>query len=251
MDVLDIKKIASMDRKEKLNIFEMEKMFDDAMKSIQWKAPSKEQCVEYHVKHLHSQLLLPVENAMLLVKEIYDCTIKHDLLEEQMNWQEISDTIDDFQYGDNQQGYKEEKINEMIITHALRLWHTKISKIDFRKFIGQKITAVDSEVHFIIQLEKGAIIIECPWRIRDTGGILLGETDIQSNQSEWKSIKELLIGKKIEDIQLLEQCPLLIVQCDNIFLRCVSCQFFFRWLDFNRRRRLLYVFHARWKHCIS
>ena len=34
---------------------------------------------------------------------------------------------------------------------------------------------------FLIKLEKGAIIIECPWRIRDTDGILLGETDIQSN----------------------------------------------------------------------
>ena len=44
MDVLGIKKLASMDKNEKLNIFEMEKMFDDAMKSIQWEVPSKEQC---------------------------------------------------------------------------------------------------------------------------------------------------------------------------------------------------------------
>jgi hypothetical protein len=41
---------------------------------------------------------------------------------------------------------------------------------------------------FLIKLEKGAIIIECPWRIGDTDGILLGETDIQSNQREWKSV---------------------------------------------------------------
>ncbi|GGA74767.1 hypothetical protein GCM10008025_18100 [Ornithinibacillus halotolerans] len=218
MDVLGIKKLASMDKNEKLNIFEMEKMFDDAMKSIQWEVPSKEQCVEYHVKHLHSQLLLPVENAMLLVKEIYDCTIEHELFKEQMNWQEISDAIDDFQYGDNQNGYTEGKINEMIVAHARKLWHTKISNITFKELIGQKVTAIDSEVHFIIQLEKGAIIIECPWRIRDTGGILLGETDIQSNQSEWKSVKELLVGKKVEDIRLYEQCPLLIIQFDNIFL---------------------------------
>lgn len=29
--------------------------------------------------------------------------------------------------------------------------------------------AIDSETHFMIQLEKGTIIMECPWRIRSTG----------------------------------------------------------------------------------
>ncbi|MFZ0443210.1 MAG: hypothetical protein WAM95_00865 [Bacillus sp. (in: firmicutes)] len=216
MDFLEIKKLASM--KGKLNIFEIEKMFADAMNSIQREAPSKEQCVDYHLKCLHSQLLLPTPNAVLIVKEIYNCTIEHDLFEEQMNWQEVSDAIDDFQYRDNHNGYTMDKIIKIIVSHARRIWHTKISKIDFKKFIGQKVTAIDFEVHFIIQLEKGAIIIECPWRIRDTGGILLGETDIQSNQKEWKTIKELLSGKTIKDVKLFEQCPFLIVQCDHIFL---------------------------------
>jgi hypothetical protein len=115
----------------------------------------------------------------------------------------------------------------MIATHARRLWHTKISKINFKEFIGQKITGIDSEVHFLIQLEKGAIIIECPWRIRDTGEIVIGETDIQSNQREWKAVGELLIGKTIEDVQLLEQCPLLIVQCDHLFLDVFHASSFF------------------------
>ena len=136
-------------------------------------------------------------------KRDYDCTIEHDLLEGQMNWQEISDAIDNFQYGDNYYGYTLDKINKKIVAHARNLWHTKISDIKFKELIGQKVTAIDSEVHFIIQLEKGAIVIECPWRIRNTGGILLGETDIQSNQSEWKSVKELLVGKKVEDIRLV------------------------------------------------
>jgi hypothetical protein len=170
---------------------------------------------------------MPKKNAVSIVKEIYDCTIAHDLFEEQMNWQEISDAIDDCQYGDNYYGYTMDKINEMIVATARRTWPTKLSKISFKEFIGQKVTAIDSEVHFIIQLEKGAIIIECPWRIRDTGGILLGETDIQSNQSEWKSVKELLVGKKVEDIQLFEQCPLLIVQCDNVFVDVFHASSFF------------------------
>ncbi len=216
LDIIEIKKLASM--KEPLNPFEIEEMFSNVMRALQLKAPSKEQCLSNHLKHLHSQLLMPIKNAVSIVKEIYDCTIAHNLFEEQLNWQEISDAIDDFQYGDNYYGYTMDKINEMIISHARRIWHTTISKIDFKGFIGQKVTAIDSEVHFIIQLEKGAITIECPWRIRDADAILLGETDIGSNQKEWKTIKDLLIGKTIEDVQLFEQCPLLIIQCGNIFL---------------------------------
>ena len=225
MDMLEIKKLASMS--EPLNLFEIQEMFDYAMKAMQRDAPSEELCLNYHIKHLHSQLLMPNEKAGLIVRELYKCTIDYDLFEEQMNWQEISDAIDDFQCGDNQHRYTQDKIDEMIITHARKLWHTKISNITFKEIIGQKVTAIDSEVHFIIELEKGAMIIECPWRIRDTGGILLGETDIQSNQKEWKSIGELLIGKTIEDVQLLEQCPLLIVQFGNIFLDVFHASSFF------------------------
>ncbi len=225
MDMLEIKKLASMS--EPLNLFEIQEMFDYAMKAMQRDVPSEELCLNYHIKHLHSQLLMPNEKAGLIVRELYKCTIDYDLFEEQMNWQEISDAIDDFQYGDNQHRYTQDKIDEMIITHARKLWHTKISNITFKEIIGQKVTAIDSEVHFIIELEKGAMIIECPWRIRDTGGILLGETDIQSNQKEWKSIGELLIGKTIEDVQLLEQCPLLIVQFGNIFLDVFHASSFF------------------------
>lgn len=122
MDYLGVKKLASMDMKEKLNIFEIEKMFEDVMQSIQWEVPSKEQCLDYHMKELHSQLLLPALNAMLIVKKIYDCTIEHGLFEKQMDWQEISDVIDDFQHGDNYYGYTKEKVNEMIVAYARRLW---------------------------------------------------------------------------------------------------------------------------------
>lgn len=216
MDFLEVKKLASM--KGQLNIFEIEKMFADAMKRIQREVPSKEQCADYHVKCLHSQLLLPTPNAFLIVKEIYDCTIAHGLFDEQMNWQEVSDAIDDFQYGDNYYGYTLDKINEMIVLHARRTWHTKISKIDFREFIGQKVIAIELDPHFIIEFEKGVLTIECPWRIRDANRILIGETDIESNQREWEMVRDLLIGKTIEDMQLFEQCPFLIIQCGNIFL---------------------------------
>ncbi|MHC8515625.1 hypothetical protein [Sporosarcina sp. ITBMC105] len=225
MDIIEMKKLASM--REPLNFFEIEEMFANTMKVMKRKAPSEKECVNYHLKNLHSQLLIPIKNAKSIVKEIYRCTIKHDLFEEQMNWREISNVINNYQDGDKQHGYTEEKINEMIITLARRLWHTKISNVTFHDMIGEKVTAIDSEVHFIIQLGKGAIIIECPWRIRDTSGILLGETDIQSNHKEWKSIEELLVGKTIKDIQLLEQCPLLILQFDNIFVDLFHASSFF------------------------
>lgn len=218
LDVLEIKKLASMSIAESLNLFEIEGMFDDALKAAQIKAPSEELCLHNHLRILHAQLLMPGQNTMSIVKEIYDCTISHGIFEEQLNWQEISDVIDDFKYGDNLNGYTRDMVNKMIIAHARRLWHTKVSKITFKELIGQKVTAIDSEIHFIIQLEKGAVVIECPWRIRNTDGIVIGETDIQSNQREWKSIGDLLIGHSIEDVQLLEQCPLLIIQFGNLFL---------------------------------
>lgn len=227
MDVLEIQKLASMEMETPLNIFEIEKMFDDAMVAMNRDAPSMEQCIDYHLKQLHAKLLKPVEDAILVVKEIYNCAIEHNVLDVQMDWQEMSDAIDDFQYGDNLNGYTLDKINKMIMTHGRKIWHTKLSNMSFKEIIGQKVKAIDTETHFIIELEKGAIIIECPWRIRDTDCVLLGETDVQSNAREWKAVEELLLGKTIEDIQLLEHCPLLIVQCGHIFLDLFHASSFF------------------------
>ncbi|KIL53497.1 hypothetical protein KP77_04730 [Jeotgalibacillus alimentarius] len=218
LDDSEIKKLAGMSLKELVNLFEIEKMFDDAMKSLQLKAPSEEECANAYIKGLHSKLLMPVLHADQIAKEIYRCTIAHEFFEEQVRWQDVSDMIDDFQYGDNVNGYTTDQINRIITTHARKLWHMKPEEVDFTSLLGQKITDVDSDIHFIIQLEKGAVIIECPWRIRHAGGILLGETDLQSNQRGWKEVKELLVGKTIEDVQLFEQCPLLIVQFDHLFL---------------------------------
>jgi hypothetical protein len=122
MDLLEIKKLASMEINESLNLFEIEEMFEQARFALQWKAPSKEQCIQYYIKKLHAQLLVPTENAIFIVKEIYRCTITHDLSEEQLKWQELSDVIDDFQYGDNQNGYSEKQIDRMIISNARKLW---------------------------------------------------------------------------------------------------------------------------------
>ncbi|WP_238942711.1 DUF6188 family protein [Planococcus beigongshangi] len=201
-----------------MNGFEVEKMFEEAMASIRSDAPSKYHCFEHHFKRLHAQLLLPNENALIILKEIYDFTVTHELFEEQMKWQEVSDAADDFQYGDNFYGYTKEKIHEMILGNARKLWHGRISDIAFDEFVGQKIIVVDPEANLIIQLEKGAIVIECPWRIRSIEGIAIGETDVRYNSSEWRTVKELLVGKTIQDVQMFENCSFLIIQFDDLFL---------------------------------
>lgn len=227
LDVREIKKLASMSEEQALNPFEIEQLFDAAMRAIQWGIPTKEECVSYYMKSLHSKLLLPNQNSILIVKELYDCAVANDLFEEQKYWQEVSDAIADFENEGNVQGLSIERLHEMIIHCARKLWHTKIRSITFQQFIGQKITDVETEVHFTILFEKGALTIECPWRIRNTDAILLGETDVNANQREWKSVKELLVGKTLEDVQLLEQCPLLIVQCGDCFLDVFHASSFF------------------------
>ncbi|MBM7602891.1 hypothetical protein JOC75_000861 [Metabacillus crassostreae] len=114
-----------MSIKKPLNIFEIEEMFAGVMKALQKNEPSKEECFDYHINQLQSQLLLPDSNVISIVKEIYTFTIQHELFEEQMNWQEISDVIDEYQYGDNYNDYTKCNINEMIVDHARRIWTQK------------------------------------------------------------------------------------------------------------------------------
>lgn len=249
LDVIEIKKLASMNMQKPLNLFEIEEMFAHAMKAIKREDPSKELCIKEHLRQLHSQLLLTTVDAMPIVQELYHCTIEHDLFKEQIEWQEISDAIDDFQYGDNHYGYSKDKINEMIILHARKLWHIKISDISFEEVIGQKIVSIHLEDYFTIQLEKAKIMIECPWRLRNVSEIVIGETDVQSNERKWNFVKELLIGKTIEDIQLLEQCPLLIVQCGNIFLDVFHASSFFDGWSLTDQEDL-YIFSMHGGHIV-
>jgi len=79
LDVPEIKKLASMSMAESLNLFEIEGMFADALKAAQIKAPSEELCLHNYLRNVHAQLLMPDQDAMLIVKEIYDCTISHEI----------------------------------------------------------------------------------------------------------------------------------------------------------------------------
>ena len=214
MSLPQINKLA--DLPEPYQLSKVEAIFIEIMELLQRKGPTKEECIINHLKSLHAQLLMPTNHAMVTVLEIDQCIRKFHLLNQQENWQSIIELVKEFQT--NQKSLTHEYITKRIITHARKLWHTRRIDITFEEFIGQKVIAIDSEFHFVIELEKGALIIECPWRIRDTDIIQLGETDIKSRPNEWKSVQELLVGKTIKDIQLFDQCPLLIIQLGNIFL---------------------------------
>ena len=148
---------------------------------------------------------------------MYHFVITEDLYEEQMRWHVVSELIGYFEY-DEACNMTKEVLNEKVIKHARELGHTKGIEDRFTEFIGQKVIDIETGGNFSIQFEKAALTIECPWRIRNEDIVLVGETDSQAYGDEWKSVKQLLSGTTIMDVQLFEHCPLLIVQCDDLYL---------------------------------
>lgn len=118
LDTPEIQKLASMSFQQNLNPFEVECMFAASMNSVHLSAPTKQECLKHHLKNQHLKLMISNVQAWDIVKEIYETTLKNDLFDLQMEWQEISDAMDDFCYGDNIHGYTRGKINLMIIEKA-------------------------------------------------------------------------------------------------------------------------------------
>ena len=245
-DCHEITKLASMT--EPLNLFEMESMFERSMKAIRQEEPREEDCVAYHLKELHAKLLSPNVGAISIVKELYHFVIAEDLYEEQMRWYIVSELIDYFEY-DGTYNMTKEELNEKVIMHACmharELWHTQRIEGRFSEFIGQKVIDIETGDNFSIQFGKGALAIECPWRIRNADIVLVGETDSQTNEDAWKSVKQLLSGTTILDVQLFENCPLLIVQCDDLYLDLFHASSNFDgWILKNEEDSYIYSMHG-------
>lgn len=200
------------------NFFEAQELFKKVRNLHQLEEPTELECAKHRLKSLHAELIKPESDAINLVNEIYRLTIDFDLAEEQLVWLEISDAIDDFKYGDNLSEMTEDALEGWIRMRAREMWHSQKSTVSAEKLVGQKVTAIDTEAGLLIELDKGAITIECPWRIRTTEQILIGETDGKTDQSTIQTLKDFLVGKSIIDIQLYENCPLVIVQIDDLFL---------------------------------
>lgn len=225
LDDPTITKLANMPIES--NFFEIEAIFDKIRVFHQFKEPTALESAQHRLKKLHANLLLPNRNAIQLVQEIYSLCIEFEMQEEQLIWLELSDVIDDMQHGDHPRYTTESEVSNYIRIRARELWHTKKSTYPVENLLHQKVTAVDTESGILIYLNQGAITIECPWRLRSTEQILLGETDITFNQKPKQSLAELLIGKTILDIQLYENCPFLIIQMDDVFLDLFHASSFF------------------------
>lgn len=219
------KKLAAMPQDS--NFFEVHEMFEKMRNIHQFKEPTVLECAMHHISQLHAELLLPNSNAISLVDELYAVSVEFDLVNEQMAWQGLSDAIDDVRHGDNLEGVTEQELHMLIRKQAREMWHTQKSVHDVDRLVGQKVTAFDAEAGIVLRLENGAITIECPWRVRSAEQILVGETDIRSNQQVIRSFEELVVGKTIQDIQLFENCPFVIIQLDDLFLDIFHASAFF------------------------
>ena len=128
---------------------------------------------------------------------------------------------------------------------ARELWYTKGIEDRFTEFIGQKVIDIETGGNFSIQFEKAALTIECPWRIRNADIVLVGETDSETNEDAWKSVKQLLSGTTIMDVQLFENCPLLIVQCDDLYIDLFHASSNFDgWILTNEEDSYMYSVHG-------
>lgn len=93
--------------------------------------------------------------------------------------------------------------------------YRKLSNIDFKYFIGQKVTEVNTEENLPlgITFETAGLIIECPWRIQVADEIAIGYSDcIQSPERySHKDVEKVLMGKRIMNILHFEEISDLIV----------------------------------------
>ena len=82
--------------------------------------------------------------------------------------------------------------------------YKKLSNIDFKYFIGQKVTEVNTEKNLPLGMtfDTAGLIIECPWRVQVSNEVVIGYTDcIQaSDRYSHKSVESILLGKRILNI---------------------------------------------------
>ncbi|PIC64662.1 hypothetical protein CSV79_05850 [Sporosarcina sp. P13] len=213
----EMKKLASM--RPPFSAFEIEEMFEHAVRSLGWAYPTELECAMFHMKRLHQQLLFASDDVVDLVRELYHCAIQYKIEEKQLQWHEPSEWVDQLEY-DEAFDLSKEMVGKKIIQHARELWHAEKSEYTFSALVGQRVIGVDVKTtdQFTIQFENGRLFIECAWRIRTTETILLGDAEIRANAVKWQDVQELLVNRMIQDIQFWTNCPFLIVQFDELFL---------------------------------
>ncbi|MDN4494357.1 DUF6188 family protein [Ureibacillus aquaedulcis] len=99
----------------------------------------------------------------------------------------------------------------------------KLSKLDFSYFIDQKLTEVNAEKNypFGISFEWGDLNVECPWRLRVSSEVAIGQSDYLQAPGEYshKNVEKILMGKRITKIYHYEEISDLVVEFeDSIYL---------------------------------
>ena len=104
--------------KEPLNLFEVEQFFERAKRELGLTEPTYEESVGDYVQYLIQQILLDKQKAIEIAYEIYTILRDHNNDEKTYRWYEISEMIDDFQYGDNVNNITQDMLIKIILQEA-------------------------------------------------------------------------------------------------------------------------------------
>ncbi|PYF08385.1 DUF6188 family protein [Ureibacillus chungkukjangi] len=101
--------------------------------------------------------------------------------------------------------------------------YKKLSDIDFKYFIGQRVTEVntDKKQPLGFSFENGNLTVECPWRLRVSRDVVVGYSDCLLAPGEYshKNVEKILMGKSISNIWHYEEISDLVVEFeDDIYL---------------------------------
>ncbi|MGY3190165.1 hypothetical protein [Lysinibacillus sp. RS5] len=104
--------------REPLNIFEVEDYFYRAVKEIDIQEPSHEYCAKYFIRYLLKQIIDDEYKAIDNAYEIYKVIREHFINDEWNVWYEISEMIDDYQFGDNVMNITGKSLISSIVNEA-------------------------------------------------------------------------------------------------------------------------------------
>jgi hypothetical protein len=107
-----------------------------------------------------------------------------------------------------------------------------LSEMDFTFFLNQIVTEIveiNSKPTGIL-FENANLMIECPFRLRNSAGIVMGLSDYQYAQDmfSYRTVENVLIGRSIKNIRLCEDVADLVMEFDgNIILELFHDSNFF------------------------
>ncbi|MGD7007073.1 DUF6188 family protein [Metabacillus sp. 84] len=92
--------------------------------------------------------------------------------------------------------------------------------LHFPYFKGQEITKIENgkPLPLILQFSNGGLVIECPWRLKLNGRIIVGQTDFQTPSSADEYLNTLithLAGHEITDICWWKEAEILRLKTAN------------------------------------